>query len=81
MIELCRKKIPAERELDRHVLWVCDVEGWRNELKNYFAKSDYNQIIRIYKYKQDHNPNAKNLLCCFKYTEIIEYFRGILKMN
>lgn len=78
VIEACEVRIPIERELDRHFSWVCNDKGMKEQYKINFNNGEYGLIAQSYGYLESHNANAKNLLRCFKYTNMIEYFRRML---
>lgn len=78
VIEACEVRIPIEKELDSHFRWVCKHENMEEQFRVNFNNGEYSLISQSYGYLQSHNPNAKNLLCCFKYTNMIEYFRRML---
>lgn len=56
------RDIPAEFQLGAQFDWVCHHEGKLNDFRIWASQGNFESIRGVYHDKQNHNPNARNLL-------------------
>lgn len=64
VLKLIEPQVEQEHYLFAHFSWVADHEGQRSDFYNLLVARDFIGIRRKYKEYQNHNSDARNLLCC-----------------
>jgi hypothetical protein len=62
ILRAAERDIPNQFSLEANFIWVCHHEGQLNQFRIWAAQGNYESIRSRYHEKQEHNPNAKNLL-------------------
>jgi len=62
VVKECSNEIPNEFQLRENFSWVMYHEGQKEQIRVMLGNGNYEGIRSVYHDKQDHNPNARNLL-------------------
>ena len=64
VLTLIEPQVEHEHNLSNHFSWVADHESQRSNFYNSLAARDFTRIRSIFHEYQNHNSDARNLLCC-----------------
>jgi hypothetical protein len=72
-----RARIYAEFQLVANFRWVAYHEGQRDILRALLSQRKFNEIRALYSARQNHNPNARNLLAGVTNLDIAEMINAL----